>query len=356
MRRTLIAGLVLAVLGNGGCALLGGNLPPGNRGGHFADKPKGLPRMSGTMRARADALDSSERKRVDGRFELLKDLIQSSAALREQVARSQARLAKSFEEDRQVDAADKELLLEGAHWFIELDLLLYSLWTDYRAYLPYGSEPDPYAPSRAASLLDDATRVKGGLVALAAEVVRMDNAAVVLGMLEGQWALTQFLNQGDDERGILPESFDRMVGAFWDPDRRSLLQHQLRAVQEQRKRLDSFARADGEVAFLLALLEESEVAQKLSTETSVGRQARYTWAIAARSGVALLTPFLNLYIAAVLREEAFDPSQLRRLAATPGLYDTLLDSLEPLDVLVLRDVTRSRTGRGYTHAVVYLGD
>lgn len=348
--------LVVLVLLASGCALFGGNLPPGNAGPSFVTRPEGLPALSANMRERRRALDGAAAAGVERHFALLEDLVRSSAALREQMRRAKEQIESGYLDERGVNGLDRELLLEGAHWFIELDLLLYNLWTSYRTYLPYASEPDPYAPYRGASLLDDDTRVKGGLVALAAEVMRMDNARVVLEMLDGQWALTQFLNRGDEARGIEAESFDRMIGAFRDPDRRALLTAQLAAVADERARIDTLARKDGQVAYLLSLLDESAAARELSGETSVGRQFRFLSAVAARSGVALLSPFLAVYIAAVLSEEPVDANALRRLVASPGVADTLRDELRPLDVLVLRDVTRAGAGSAYTHAVIYLGD
>jgi hypothetical protein len=351
--------LVLALASSSGivsCALFGANLPPGNAGGAFLDEPSGLPSLSANMHLRRDALDDAARVNVEGHFELLKDLTRSSAALREQMARAERQLEQSYRKDRRVSVQDRELLLEGAHWFIELDLLLYNLWSTYRAYLPYGSEPDPYAPYRGASLLSRQVRIKGGFVALAAEVVRMDNAQVVLDLLDGQWAMSQFLNRGDETRGIEAESFDRIVGAFRDPDRRALLKTQLNLVLQERNQIEAMARDDAQVAFLLALIDESRVAQQLLEESSVGRQLRFAGAVLARSGVAMLTPFLNLYIAALLPDDTTKRVGLRRLAPVPGLAEALLDELRPLDVLLLRDAARSPTALGFTHAVIFLGE
>lgn len=366
MRVTVAAVVLLAAsAGGAGCAFVGAHLPPGNAGPSFAEEPEGLPALSTNMRERRRTLDTAARSEVNGSFTLLEDLVRSSLALREQMRRAKERIDAASEEtdddDGESDGGvassglDRELLLEGAHWYIELDLLLYNLWTDYRRFLPYASEPDPYAPYRGASLLSRETRAKGGLVALAAEVVRMDNARVALEVLEGQWAIVQFLNRGDDERGIEPESFDRMVGAFHDPGRRSLLKAQLSAVKQERARLDALARADGQVAWLLSLLDDSEVAREIAGESSLGRQTRFAFAVAARSGVALLTPFLGLYIDHVLAEQRVEERPLRRLATVPGVRDALLDELAPMDVLVLRDEARAGTGAAYTHAVIHLG-
>ena len=255
-----------------------------------------------------------------------------------------------------MSTVDREVLLESARYFLELDLLLYSLWTAYRGYLPYASEPDPYAPERGASLYSASTRLKGGLVSLTAEVVRMDNARVVIELLEDQIALVQFLNRGEETRGIPPESFDRLVGSYLDPDRRALLQKQLHGVQDARNALTPVAHEDGEVAFLLSVLEESKAARALRAERSVGRQLRFFGAITSRSLAALLTPFVDLYIASVVEETPIDPASLPRLSSAPGLADRLLDELRPLDVILLRDVRRDPTAESYTHAVVFLGD
>lgn len=355
MRPFVVALLLAPLAGSAGCALFGANLPPGTAGPSFVEESEKLPQLSSNMRERRQALDDAVRAEVEGSFLLLEDLVRSSQALREQMRRVRERIDALASDEERPAGLDRDLLLEGAHWYIELDLLLYNLWTSYRRYLPYASEPDPYAPYRGVSLLSRETRARGGLVALAAEITRMENARVVLEQLAGQWAIVQFLNRGDEARGIQPESFDRMVGAYYDPERRSLLKAQLSAIRQARPRFDALAREDGQVAWLLALLDETAVAKELLEETTFGRQFRFASAVAARSGVALLSPFLALYIERVLAEAAAREGPLRQLAAQPDVRDGLVDALAPGDLLVLRDETRAGVGEAYTHVALYLG-
>ncbi|MFZ9886583.1 MAG: hypothetical protein ACO3JL_03680 [Myxococcota bacterium] len=340
----------------GGCAGFGAQLPPGTAGPAFVERPEGVSILSARSAARRGQLDKAAHATTDIHFAVLEELIRSSFSLREQVERTQRMLQQARDEDEAVSDLDRASLLEGAQWFLENDLLLYQLWTTYRVHLPYVSEPDPYAPYRGASLLSVETRTLGGLVALTAELVRMDNARAVMGLLDDQWAITQFLNRGDDERGIEPESYDRVVGAFRDPDRRAVLKAQLLALQGHRSRLDRLAAQDVRVAFLLSRIDASPTGAEVLAESSAGRQVRFAAAAMTRSLVALLSPALDLYIARVLDRSVGSGVTTTKLASVPGVAEGLLDALRPFDVLVLRDKSRQPGGRGYSHAALYLGE
>jgi hypothetical protein len=340
-----------------GCALFGANLPPGRAGGTFVDDPVGLPSFSDAMLDARNTYDGHMRRHLADEVEVLRELVVSSSALREQLQSRKKIFLSAWEKNDEVSTLDAELVLEGAHWLIELDLLLYGLWTQYRRYLPYGSEPDPYAPAQGASVLSTETRIKGGLIALVAAMVRMDNARVVVDLTGGELALTQWLNRGDASRGIPPESFDRIIGGYLDPDHREHLQVQLFALEENRARVLEVAQQDVDVDFLLSLLAESPVARAVVEEGPLGRGARFSLAVLGRSFATLLTPVLDAYIAAAFADpSAFAPRAALRLVTLPGLPEDVDAVLRPLDVLL---VERTRLGdpvRGYAQAFVYLGD
>jgi hypothetical protein len=350
---TLVALLPLAP----GCALFGANLPPGRAGGTFVEEPVGLPSFSDAMLDARNTYDGHMRRHLAAEVEVLRSLVVSSTALREQLQSRKKIFLSAWEKNDEVSTLDAELVLEGAHWLIELDLLLYGLWTQYRRYLPYGSEPDPYAPAQGASVLSTETRIKGGLIALVAAMVRMDNARVVVELTGGELALTQWLNRGDTSRGIPPESFDRIIGGYLDPDHREHLQVQLFALEENRPRVLAVAEQDVDVDFLLTLLAESEVARDVVDEGPLGRGIRFTMAVVGRSFATLLTPVLDAYIAAAFADPSdFAPRTTLRLVTVPGMAENIDATLQPLDVLL---VERTRLGdpvRGYTQAFVFLGD
>jgi hypothetical protein len=352
VRRALILLMGLALAG---CSTFGARLPPGNAGGTFLDEGPAV-MTRGEMSSRRAAIDASELSRARAKYRILRDLVESSHALREQIRRRREVLLKSFEGEKRVGQLERELVVEGAIWFLQLDTLLYDLWLDYRDYLPYGSEPDPYAPHQAASLLSDETRAKGGLVALTAEIVRMENARVVVAQLGDQIALTRFLNRGDTGRGIPTESYDRVVGALKDPDRRALLQRQLFAIARNKPRLVELGRRDGEIAFMLSLIERSEVARELLDERGLGRQLRYLGAAIAHSGAALLSPFLDLYISAVVASEEEEKEQVLETSVRLEGVDRFYDQLRPHDIVLIRDITREGSPVGFTHASLYLGE
>src|SRR6185437_15818344 len=125
----------------------------------------------------------------------------------------------------------------------------------------------PYAPMRAATLLSMQTREAGGLLALAAELVRLDNAAVVVDVLGRHVALTRFLNRGDKKLALPAEGYDRCVGALYDPDHRNQLERQLRATNQQRQRITADAADDARVGFVLGVVDESAVGKEILDET-----------------------------------------------------------------------------------------
>jgi len=355
--RSFMTIVLVASSTTNGCAIFGTNLPPGRAGGTFVDEPAGLPAFSDAMLDARTTYDGHVRRHLSAEVEVLRDLVVSSTALREQLASRKKIFLSAWERNDEVSTLDAELVLDGAHWLIELDLLLYGLWTQYRTYLPYGSEPDPYAPAQGATVLAADTRIKGGLIALTAAMVRMDNARVVVDLTGGELALTQWLNRGDASRGIPPESFDRIIGGYLDPDHREHLQAQLFALDENQERVFAVAEQDSDVDFLLSLLAESEVAKDLVDEGPLGRGARFTAAVVGRSAATLLTPVLDAYIAAAFADpSAFAPRTALRLVTVPGLPEEIDARLAPLDVVL---VERTRLGdpvRGYSTAFVYLGD
>src|SRR3954469_12464246 len=158
--------LALVIVATAGCGTFGATLPPGAAGGSFLDEAKGAVPFDGTTAADVRALDASTRAHVDANIDVLMSLRASSLELRDLVRASEKDIHAKVEVKQVVDPADLERIRFAARRYLELDALLYALWTSYRASLPYGSEPDPYAPMRNATLLSTPTREAGGLLAL----------------------------------------------------------------------------------------------------------------------------------------------------------------------------------------------
>ncbi|MCP4500411.1 MAG: hypothetical protein GY822_10670 [Deltaproteobacteria bacterium] len=239
-----------------------------------------------------------------------------------------------------------------------MDALLYQLWLTWRDYLPHSSEPDAYAPYRGARLFSDEVRAKGGLLAMTAEVLRMENAEFVIGVLDDTWALTQWLNTGEASRGIEPETYDRIVGSLYDPEHRVLLQKQLKKSDQRREMLGSLAKNDGEVAVLLAFLQRSPFAAQLKEEGGVKRQLKFTTEASRRGMASLFVPMVEVeaYIASIYDNmPVTEAESIPQLSDAPDMADLLMDHLAPLDVLYVRDLRRQGAGLGYTHALIYLG-
>lgn len=352
---TLLIAFAVATTLAGGCASVPAVIPAGPEDGTFFSPPRSKPRFSASMEARRERLNRAVRSELSVQFEVLRDLIESSREFRDQIEKRAAALSQRYEENDEISPLDVELVLEAAHWFIELDAMLYALWTTYRRYLPNGSEPDPYAPYRAATLLTPQIRSKGGLLALTAEMVRMDNARLVTEVLGGELALTHWLNRGDAARGIEPESYDRIVGGFYDPARRILLQDFVQAVDARADALKLSARDDNELAFLLATLERSQSAAALREERALPRQLRFVGAMTTRTSAALLGPVLDLYIRSFNEAATDSETRFARLERIDGLAMQVESSLEPLDIVFVRDGRRKKTAGGMSYAVVYLG-
>ena len=130
------------------------------------------------------------------------------------MVRRSTKWRKMLANDNRLSKQELNLILEGAHWAVELDTLLFSIWKEYRSFLPYSSEPDIYAPSRGANLLEKTTRMKGGLLILAAEMMRMDNAGSIIEAAKELPLLTYLMNRGDSKIGVPGESFDQLPVNF----------------------------------------------------------------------------------------------------------------------------------------------
>ena len=154
----------LVSLSLSGCtSFLGATLPPGAAGGTFSQNPKGVPKMSRVMYGHQMDLNSAAIQRMQMQFRVLRLLKITSKDFQKQFLRQATTWERTFTDLSQLKGRDVDLVLEGAHWAVELDALLFSVWKDYRDYLPYASEPDIYAPARGANLLDKQTRMKGGI-------------------------------------------------------------------------------------------------------------------------------------------------------------------------------------------------
>lgn len=354
-RYGLPLGLCVVLLS--GCGLFGANFPPGTAGGSFVEEPTGLPTFSTTMNQRRETLQRGVESHLDINMDVLRDLFRSSTSLRGQLKNQKVRLNEKSKNEEELSALDTQLVLQAVHWLIELDVLLFNMWTSYRNYLPYSSEPDSYAPSRGASLLDSSVRFKGGLLAVVAEIVRMDNADAVIRFMRDEPILTQWLNRGDATLGIPPESFDRMLGSFRDPDRRALLEFHLDAIFGDEGMLLEFENADPQIAFLLAVLRESRTARKIRQESTVARQWHFTRVIVSRSLALIFSPALEAYIALKFRDsEASNLDKLAYLKNGLNVPENIYDMLEPLDLILVEDPRLGGAEQGYNRAVVYLGD
>lgn len=300
--RTAILVVTLAILA-AGCGTFGAMLPPGAAGGSFLDEAKGIVPLKDAARAHQRALDDAERAHVDANVEVFRGLREDARRLREDLKKGAADLVA--EDGREtIGPDDVRRVRDIARRYLELDALLYALWTTYRDHLPYRSEPDPYAPMRAATLLSPATRETGGLLALAAELERLDNAAMVVQTLAPHHALTRFLNRGDEKLELAPESFDRCVGALYDPDHRALLERQLEALLDERERLSARAATDERVAVLLETIQGSGTGRAIIDESDGRRRLVFLWNVVSRSALDAAGPFLDGYIAAGFVEEA----------------------------------------------------
>lgn len=288
--------LLVLPVASGACTTFGATLPPGSAVGSFLDEAHGTVPMSAIARAHQGALDAAERAHVQANVEIFRGLREDARRLRVDLRRGAADLVTDDGRDF-INKSDLRRVRDLARRYLELDALLYALWATYRNHLPYRSEPDPYAPMRAATLLSPATRELGGLLALAAELERLDTASVVVETLRPHHALTRFLNRGDAQLELAPESFDRCIGALYDPDHRTLVEQQLRAWQRERERILARAAADEHAAVLLESIEQSGAGRAVLGEGGGPRRLAFLWTVLERSSLNALGPLFDAVIA-----------------------------------------------------------
>ncbi len=342
-----------------GCtSFLGATLPPGASGGVFSKDPKGLPVMSRVMHNHQQDLNQATKQKVEMQFRILRHLNVTSKDFRKQLTRRAAKWRKSLENEERLSKQELNLVLEGAHWAVELDTLLFSIWKEYRNFLPYASEPDIYAPSRGANLLDKTSRMKGGLLILAAEMMRMDNAGAIIDAAKELPLLTFLMNRGDPKIGVPGESFDRITGEFYEPDRRWLLRKFLFDIEYSQHELNSLAAHDNNVAFALAVIQKSKQAHRLKKEGPVARQTNYTYAVTERTWMSILTPYYVWKLNQMMNKKSGSKIKtLPTLAETDTATESFHDNLEPMDVILIDEQKRDVEGEKerFDHAVVYLG-
>ena len=277
-------------------------MPPGTAGGSFLDEPEGTVPFGPSAQTQRRALDDAARALVQAHVDVLVELRTSSRTLRDQLVLAERELHEKVEREEPLTRSSMGRIRDLAAGYLELDSLLYALWTSYRAHLPHSSEPDPYAPMRAATLLSPSTRELGGLLSLAAELVRLDNANAVVSVLGPRHALTRFLNRGDAVLQLPAEGFDRCVGALLDPDHRALVQRQLRATAGERERLMTVS--DARLLFLLDTIDTSKVARIIVDETDDKRRLRFLWNVLTRSSLNAVGPVLDAVIASGYIDES----------------------------------------------------
>ena len=310
------------------CATFGANLPPGAAGGSFLDEPNGTVPFGPSGATQRRLLDVAARAHVEAQIDVLVELRAQSESLRRDFVLSERELHARVDKNDGLRRGDLVRVRDLARRYLELDALLYSLWVGYRNALPHGSEPDPYAPMRAATMLSASTREVGGLLALAAEVVRLENAQSVVRVLEEHHALTRFLNRGDPALELPSEGFDRCVGALFDPDHRGLLERQLKAVEDERERLATTT--DRRVAFVLDTIQKSKLARSIVDETDGQRRLVFLWKIAERSALNAVGPALDGVIAAgYVDEEADDADETDAPNADPAARTSAVVSPAP---------------------------
>ena len=354
-RWTCALGMLAAL----GCtSFLGATLPPGASGGVFSKNPKGLPVMSRVMHNHQKDLNQATLQKVEKQFRVLRHLNVTSKDFRKQLVRRSTKWRKMLANDNRLSKQELNLILEGAHWAVELDTLLFSIWKEYRSFLPYSSEPDIYAPSRGANLLEKTTRMKGGLLILAAEMMRMDNAGSIIEAAKELPLLTYLMNRGDSKIGVPGESFDRITGQFFEPDRRWLLRKFLFDIEYSQHELNSLAAHDNNVAFALAVIRKSKQAQRLKKEGPIGRQTNYTYAVTERTWMSILTPYHVWKLNRMMNKKGGRKTKsLPTLAETENATEAFYDHLEPMDVILIDEQKREVEGEKerFDHAVIYLG-
>jgi histone H3/H4 len=121
--------VAVALASSPGCATYGATLlPPGAAGASFLDEAKGTVPLTGAALHLQRALDDAARAHVEKNAEVLEGLRASARALRQDLAAGARDLvAEDGRETMNVD--DIMRVRDIARRYLELDALLYALWT-----------------------------------------------------------------------------------------------------------------------------------------------------------------------------------------------------------------------------------
>lgn len=318
-----------------------------------SDEPSEMPSFSAEVRGLIEQMESAEHSRLDEHIRVLQALDRSSQHLRREMQARQKLLEAGLGEGQKVDPYALDLVWEGAHWFRELNLMLYNLWTQYRTYLPHLSSLERYPPDEGANVLGRDVRLRGGLLAVTCAIVRLENIRAIVRLTEKKPLLEAAFNLGNTRRKIPPGLYDRVVASLYDPDHRRELQQALLGASDSATGLRQRSHHDRGIAYLLAVVDGSEVARELVGESELRRQAGQLALFGRRSVRHLFTPaafWLQSRVEAQLVEQ---PSV--RLRSVREMEERLYDRVRTLDVVLVRDDTSRGSTRGISEAFVHVG-
>lgn len=187
------------------------------------------------------------------------------------------------------------------------------------------------------SLISDESRLKGGLIALAAGVVLYDNHAFCYAAIRDDAQLRKLAERSDSGYGIKSESFSEVMEAYHSRENRVRFRRALDLLQEHKAQYDVMRNRDPQIDYLLALVESSPSVTSIGKSGFLGDYAGKIGLFAERvdvKGFFLGEQVVDSVSGAFGNTVGLIQTRHGRLYRRPEVTTTISAKLKPLDILL----------------------
>ncbi len=187
------------------------------------------------------------------------------------------------------------------------------------------------------SLVNDESRLKGGLIALAAGVVLYDNHAFCYAVIRDDSQLRKLAERADSGYGIKSESFSEAMEAYHSRENRLRFRRALDLLQLHKAKFDAMRARDPQVDYLLAVIESSPSVTSIGKGGVLGDYAGKLGLFAERvdvKGFFLGEQVVDSVSGAFGNTVGLVQTRHGRLHQRPEVTASLSAKLKPLDILL----------------------
>ncbi|MEN9358532.1 MAG: hypothetical protein RL095_67 [Verrucomicrobiota bacterium] len=211
------------------------------------------------------------------------------------------------------------------------------------------------------SLVSDESRLKGGLIALAAAVVLYDNHAFCYAAIRDDSQLRKLAERADSGYGIKSESFSEVMEAYHSRENRLRFRRALDLLQTHKARFEQMRRQDPQVDYLLAVIESSPSVTTIGKGGFLGDYAGKIGLFAERvdvKGFFIGEQVVDSVSGAFGNAVGLIQTRHGRLFQRPEVTAAVGSQLKPLDILLEKTpfrLTDKLIPGHFGHVAIWLG-